>query len=150
MRFCVESRWFSSLHALRFEESRRKTSDMFTICSQRDFVVQTRNVVIKIYGNRMDKCIGRQECDMLQPNTCLIIYLISKLCEILSRVSSPPFSRVNQDHHPFFFPLKTNHKYANAVNVGFYFFKKIYIYTIKTINLIIFFWKYQDTSQGCL
>jgi hypothetical protein len=76
------------LHALRFEEARRKTYDMFTICSQRDFVVKARNVVIKIYGNRMDKCIVRQECDMLQPNKCLIIYLISKLCEILSRVSS--------------------------------------------------------------
>jgi hypothetical protein len=128
MRFCVESRWFSSLHALRFEESRRKTSDMFTICSQRDFVVQTRNVVIKIYGNRMDKCIGRQECDMLQPNTCLIIYLISKLCEILSRVSSPPFSRVNQDHHPFFFPSKLITSMQMLLMLGFIFLKK-YIYT---------------------
>jgi len=129
MRFCVESRWFSSLHALRFEESRRKTSDMFTICSQRDFVVQTRNVVIKISGNRMDKCIGRQECDMLQPNTCLIIYLISKLCEILSRVSSPPFSRVNQDHHPFFFfPSKLITSMQMLLMLGFIFLKK-YIYT---------------------
>jgi hypothetical protein len=80
---------------------------------------------------------------MLQTDTCSIIYLISKLCEILSRVSSPHFDELIKIIIIFYFPVPIT-SMQMLLMLGFFL---IYIYT-KNNKFNFYFWNTRTLLHG--